>query len=226
LLEFVKILKTKAKLSLEISHLILEKSILSDGYEEVIKETFSTIFKIPTVQRMLKNAGKDSDSPPEICTLLSALLDQSKHIEEQNKLQSGSKQTTHSLIIRTIMRLPMNKVYIFNSVNDKFKEAAFVSVLNEILDHATDETNEKVMNENTMFMRSILIASAKTEIGIDKYFDIIKKLIKKGPWKFKLQWSGVKLFLKQHKNEFTDRSILEFIPEVHRNELINDLEAD
>lgn len=66
LLEFIKILKTKAKLTSDVSQLILKHAILNDDYEDIIKETYSTIFKIPTVQRIIKKMTSANESTQEV----------------------------------------------------------------------------------------------------------------------------------------------------------------
>ena len=80
LLEFIKILKSKAKLTNDVGDLILRVSILNDGYNDIIKETFSTTFKIPNVQRQIKSTSKEDEQKSELSILLWALLEQNRNI--------------------------------------------------------------------------------------------------------------------------------------------------
>jgi hypothetical protein len=113
LMEFIKILKSKAKLTNDIADLILRVSILNDDYNDIIKETFSTTFKAPNVQRMLKNFNKEGEQKSELSLLLCALLEQNRPTDE-SKTHSSGKRNTHSLIIKTLLELPMDKKDLFN----------------------------------------------------------------------------------------------------------------
>lgn len=117
LMEFIGILKTKDKLTLKISHLILEKCILNTAYNDIIKETFSIIFKIQSVKRQLSDY-EVLDSQAQQNKLIGILLEQTRHSEEtvvnpnaKNKGRKGShKQTTHSLIIKNMLKLQPGKI--------------------------------------------------------------------------------------------------------------------
>lgn len=228
LLEFVKILKSKAKLTVDIYNVILRVCILNDNYNDVIKETFSTVFKMQNYQRVLKNAAKETDAKPEICVLLKILLDHNNTAEDQSKLQSSSKRGTHSVIIKALLELPAERKDIFNECIESFNEGILADVLNEILDAASEETISVVMEKYTMFMRSMLIVagyhfSSRTDNDIQSLLQIIYKLVKKGGWMNKIQWKGIKLFLKQCK-DFVNLENLAELPQEQAEELYEVLE--
>lgn len=228
LLEFVKILKTKAKLTLDISHVILKVSILNDDYIDIIKEAFSNVFKIPSIQRIIKKASKDIDMKPEICTLLCALLEHSKTSEDHSKIQSAGKRSTHSLIIKTLLELPKDKMFILDKCTEAFRFETLIEVLNEIIDQATEETITEVMDKYKLFMRSILVASTfissnKSDVGYQPFLDVIYKFVKIGAWKDTIQWKGITIFMMKCK-DIVDLNILTELPKEQALELCKELD--
>lgn len=227
LLEFIKILKTRAKLTLDISHAILEVSILNDGYEDIIKETFNTVLKIPNVQRMMKKTMKENDPKPEICVLLCALLENSKDSDEQSKIHNIGKRTKHSLIIHKILEAPKEKIFILDKCIESFKLEILIEVLNEIVDQASEQDITVVMNKYKVFMRSIIIAcnymsDSKPKAGFQQFLDVIYKFIKKGAWKDTLQWKGVVIFMDKCKS-IVDLNMVKNLPDEIMQELCTQL---
>lgn len=97
-----------------------------------------------------------------------------------------------------------------------------MDVLNDIIESSTEDTIEEIMDKYTMIMRSILIISAKNtvdpEVGIKPFLRIIYKLLKKGGWRSKIQWKGIKLFLKQCR-DLVEIESLQGLPEEQMEEL-------
>lgn len=122
--EFVKILNSKAKLNLEISHMLLRICINNDEYEDVLKEAFDTTFKIPSVKKSIMKPTKEWK--PEICILLCALLEQSRTSEDSKKVQVSGRKSTHRVIIKSLLELPKHRMSLTNEDSSSITQKKFV----------------------------------------------------------------------------------------------------
>jgi len=223
ILEFVKILNSKVKSTLEISHLLLKICIKNDDYEDVLKETFDTTFKIPNVKKNILMTSKENDPKPEICILLCALLEQTRSSDDSKKSQNSGRKTTHSVIIKSILELPKERIYVLDKCISSFKLEILIDVLHDIVDLATDDNIVAVLSQYKMIMRSIIIVSnyisnGTTNVGYQQFLEVIYKLLNKGAWKDAIQWKGIKLFMSKCKDK-VDTKYLKDLPQEQLDEL-------
>lgn len=225
ILQFVDILKSKARLTLDISHEILRASIFNKDYEDVIQKTFECTFKIPNVQKFVNKLSNEGEKKDLLVILISALLEYSKTTEDSRS--SPGRRNTHKMIINLLLKAPKKYITLMKSVINYLEVEVLIEVLNDIIDDAKEENIVEIMKDHIGAMRSILLAlnlPHKDPPSIVRdMLKVVYKYINKEAHKDGLTWKGILLVLKKCKDQFDISAVQKGLPQEKVKDICREL---
>jgi len=226
ILQFVDILKSKARLTLDISHEILRASIFNTGYLDVIEKTFETTLKIPNIQKFINKIPNEGTESEKLSILISALLENSKTTGDSRP--SPGKRNTHKMITDLLLKAPKSYIKLMKSVINYIEVEILVEVLHEIIDEASEDNIDAVMKKHIGAMRSILLAltlphNDPTSVS-QSMLEVVYKFTHKKAWKDNLTWKGILLVFKKCKEDFDINKVFEHLPEDNLKDIYRELD--